>query len=51
MGTDPYIQLGLTAYMVVNLEEDRHGNGRHIWNIRGSEVTRYAKVCQVVFEQ
>lgn len=45
ISADCLIQVGLTTYMILNLEEDKHGNGRHIWNIRGSEVTKYAKVC------
>ena len=26
------------------LEEDRHGNGRHLWDITGNQYTAYAKV-------
>jgi hypothetical protein len=50
MSTDSSMQVGLTTYMIINLEEDKYGNGRHLWNIRGSEVTKYAQVCQVMLE-
>ena len=26
------------------LEEDRYGNGRHLWDITGNQYTVYAKV-------
>ena len=29
---------------IVCLEEDRHGNGRHLWDITGNQYTAYAKV-------
>ena len=29
---------------IICLEEDRHGNGRHLWDITGNQYTAYAKV-------
>lgn len=29
---------------ILCLEEDRHGNGRHLWDITGDQYTAYAKV-------
>ena len=29
---------------ILCLEEDRHGNGRHLWDITGNQFTAYAKV-------
>ena len=29
---------------ILCLEEDRHGNGRHLWDVKGNDYTEYAKV-------
>ena len=29
---------------ILCLEEDRHGNGRHLWDITGYQYAAYAKV-------
>ncbi|KAM0795178.1 hypothetical protein BDR22DRAFT_894428 [Usnea florida] len=36
--------LGLIGLAIVCLEEDRHGNGRHLWDITGNQYTAYAKL-------
>lgn len=39
-----YAQIGLIALSVLTLEEDRQGNGRHLWDITGYQFVAYAKV-------
>ena len=38
-------QLGLIATGILNLEEDRFGNGRHLWDVKGNDFSEYGKVC------
>ena len=30
--------------MIVTLEEDKYGNGRHLWNVTSENLTKVAKV-------
>jgi len=48
-GWDDYVSvlawLGLMGYMIIVLEEDVHGNGKHLWNVSLPAVARYAKLA------
>ena len=41
-------KLGLVVNAILNLEEDRFGSGRHLWDVKGDDFTEYAKVCPTV---
>ena len=36
--------LGLIANAILSFEEDRYGDGKHLWNVKGDDFTEYAKV-------
>ena len=39
-----YLKVGLLANSILYLEEDRYGNGKHLWDVKGDDFTEYAKV-------
>ncbi|KAL6720066.1 hypothetical protein ACLMJK_001987 [Lecanora helva] len=51
LGWDDYTSIlawvGLLANSALFLEEDRFGNGKHLWDVKGNDFTEYAKLINV----